>query len=112
MEYEKNPKKFFVKDKEIVCPNCGTRNSLRDLIKNGEFDDISFEENSCPEDYNPFDKPQDNGAYNDRISLSYICHCEQCGEYLSPVLVNTVFAVDVYDNNCNVIDTFYTEKIE
>lgn len=112
MKMETRLRTFYMKDKEIVCPDCGTRNSLRDLIKYGEFDEISFYESSCPEDYNPFDRPQENETYRDRISLSFICHCEHCGKYLSPVLVNTVFAVDVYDENCNVIDTFYTEGIE
>ena len=105
MEFEN--RKYYVKDKEIVCPECGTKNSINDLVRNGEFDMMSFEENSCPEDFNPFDKKS-----SDRIALSYNCHCKSCEEYIQVNLVTSIFAYDIYDRDCNIIDTVYTENID
>lgn len=110
MEFEVNPKKFFVKDKELECPYCGEKNSIRELIEDGEFDEMSFDEDCDPFGFNPFDDPNRKGHGTDRITIPFNCHCKKCERYLSVCLVTKIFAYDIFDDDYNTVTSEYTEE--
>ena len=103
-------KTYYVKDKETVCPKCHTKNSMKDLISKGVFDMGSFEDNSMPEWFNPFDKS--SSGDRDRICLSYDCKCKKCGQYLNVNLACCIFGYDVFAEECDLVDSQDTELIE
>ena len=39
---------YFVKDEEIECAECHKKNSMRELIENGGFDEMCFDEDCDP----------------------------------------------------------------
>lgn len=102
-------KKMYCKDQTIQC-QCGADLSMMELIKDGEFDSLCFEENSMPEWFNPFSKDNlDSPGSGDRITIPYACHCPKCERFFAVYLVASIFAFDVYDDDCNVIASEYTE---
>jgi len=107
-------REYFVKDIEIECPYCGEKNSMRELIENGEFDEISFDADCDPFGFDPFDDPKRKGHGTDRIAIPFRCHCknEKCEGYIPVNLAVAVFGYDVYDRESNQVATGYTERVE
>ena len=114
MKYETRPRTFFVKDMIVECPHCGMKNQMREIITNGKFDEMSFADNSDAENFNPFNDPNDKRSWGtDRITIPFNCHCknEECNRYFSINLVTAIFGYDIYDDECNVVATEYTERV-
>lgn len=108
-----NADRHFVKDKVFEC-KCGYKTTMKTLLNGGEFDQMSFDDNSMPEWFNPFDDDSNgnrSAGDGDRITVPYICHCPSCGERYSVNLATAIFGYDVFDDDFNVIATEDTEPL-
>lgn len=96
---------YHRKDMTVECGKCGSKQSVAELIDNGECDfdiDIIY-----PCGFNPFIKK----GCTDRISIPYDCHCSECGEYIRVDVVCSAFAVDIYGEELEVLKSEYTEPM-
>ena len=103
---------YFMKDEESECAECHKKNSMRELIENGGFDEMCFDEDCDPFGFNPFDDPKRKGHGTDRIAIPFNCHCKHCDAIIVVNMAVAIFGYDVYDSESNVITTGYTERVE
>lgn len=102
-------RKYYCKGMDFICPNCGTKRSLKDVINDSQASIDDYEEIIYPDGFNPFDKKK-----SDRISIPYDYYCEECETHYDLSLVCNCFAVEI--NDCETVTSLvmseYTEKEE
>ena len=102
-------RKYYCKEMEFICPNCGKKRSMGDVLNDSNAIIDDYEEIIYPDGFNQFKKNK-----SDRISITYDYYCEDCETHYDISLVCNCFAVEICD--CETITSpvmsEYTEKEE
>lgn len=101
----------YCRDETVRCSGCGKKQSVKKLIKNGQFDIQKFEDCSDIYDYNPFEESKEYQMGN-KITLTFECNCPDCGEYLEVCLVCKPCGFDVFNEDLAIVESKDTFEIK